>query len=129
MFLCVLKSFKPEYIKTLYDTKSGNQQAIDLFQKSEEDELKIQIFTKSVHKWSAIKEEVVDWTTRKIPEWNESQPDWWDARVKSTIPGWAVSDPGLLESIRSDEVEAIRQRPTTWGGMGVGSSDDVQSSR
>ncbi|GMH96462.1 hypothetical protein TrVE_jg10144 [Triparma verrucosa] len=128
MFLCVLKSFKPEYIKTFYDTKSGNQQAIDLFQKNEEDELKIQIFTKSVHKWSAIKEEVVDWTLWNIPEWNESQPDWWDARVKSTIPGWAVSDPGLLESIRSDEVEAIRQRPTTWGGMGGESTDDVQSS-
>ncbi|GMI09280.1 hypothetical protein TrLO_g2049 [Triparma laevis f. longispina] len=47
---------------------------------------------------------------RKIPEWNESQPEWWDSLVKATIPDWAVHDKSVFKCIRSLEVEERRGR-------------------
>ena len=52
----------------------------------------------------------MEWVTNKIPEWNESQPEWWNDRHKASIPDWAVKDEEVLKSIRSKGVVEIKQR-------------------
>ncbi|GMH58770.1 hypothetical protein TrLO_g5524 [Triparma laevis f. longispina] len=127
VFFWFLRSIKPEYIYTFYDAKSGNQQAEDHFMLNMKDEHKVQIFLKSQQKWLNIKEEVVEWTTKRIPKWNESQPDWWNPRLKSVIPDWGVSDPETLKTIRSDLVEAIRRGgPRVWESSET--DDDLEAS-
>ncbi|GMI12485.1 hypothetical protein TrLO_g2953 [Triparma laevis f. longispina] len=86
---------------------SGNEHCISRYTNNDDDEDKLDILTHNKHKWERIEEEVLDWVNEKIPEWNEEQPEWWDARRKANIPDWAVRGEVLLKSIRSSEVESI----------------------
>lgn len=54
-----------------------------------------------------VADEVLNWVNEKITDWNNTQPEWWDARRKAVIPDWAVRNPDLLRSIRSDDVQEI----------------------
>ncbi|GMI16016.1 hypothetical protein TrLO_g2078 [Triparma laevis f. longispina] len=115
-----LTTINSKYIRTFYSTLSGNQQEIGNFVNPERaDERKIDIFSRNRHKWERIEEEVLDWVNLKIPEWNESQPTWWNARRKASIPDWAVREEGYLKSIRSVEVIEVVKRMRTsrreWG--------------
>ncbi|GMI08579.1 hypothetical protein TrVE_jg7387 [Triparma verrucosa] len=103
-FAFFLRTINPEFIHTFYSTTTGNDNTMGYFLNHEDDEHKMIIFDENKHKWVRIKEDVVKWVNEKIPEWNEAQPEWWDARRKAAIPDWAVRDKELLKSIRSGEV-------------------------
>ena len=77
-------------------------------------------------KWKKIEKEVVDWVNLKIPEWNESQPEWWNARVKAQIPDWVVGDEELLHSIRSVNVVKIQDRRGSFAKM-MGEVDEEEA--
>ncbi|GMH74044.1 hypothetical protein TrLO_g9752 [Triparma laevis f. longispina] len=77
-------------LNTFYSAKTGNEQSMGRFLNHDEDKQKIHIFGQNRRKWKKIERGVVEWVSLKIPEWNESQPEWWDARRKGLIPEWAV---------------------------------------
>ncbi|GMH71809.1 hypothetical protein TL16_g05751 [Triparma laevis f. inornata] len=105
--ICFLRSIESGYSKTFWSPMSGNEHCISRYTNNDDDEDKLDILTHNKHKWERIEEEVLDWVNEKIPEWNEEQPEWWDARRKANIPDWAVRGEVLLKSIRSSEVESI----------------------
>ncbi|GMH61390.1 hypothetical protein TrST_g6702 [Triparma strigata] len=109
-FLLFLKNINPEYIQSFYSAKTGNEQVMGSFMDYKDGEHKLLIFTDNHKKWTRIREEVMEWVNEKIPEWNNTKPEWWDARRKATIPDWAVKDPELLRSIRSQEVVEVQER-------------------
>ncbi|GMH80624.1 hypothetical protein TL16_g08626 [Triparma laevis f. inornata] len=84
-FVLFLRTINPEYIRTFYSSRSGNAQAMAAFYENNEDTHKLENFNRNRHKWKKIKEEVLTWVNSKILEWNESQPEWWDARRKAAI--------------------------------------------
>ena len=61
------------------------------------EEQKLFVFHENKHKWIRIREDVVKWVNEQIPEWNEAQPEWWDARRKAIVPDWAVHDKEVLK--------------------------------
>ena len=105
-----LLSIEKRFRGTFFSWKSGNENAMDFYLKGEDDEQKVGIFSQNRRKWEKIKDEVSEWVTNKIPEWNESQPEWWDDRDKASIPDWVVKDEEVLKSIRSKDVVEIKQR-------------------
>ena len=46
----------------------------------------------------------------KIPEWNKSQPEWWNAQKIAIISDWAVQNPEVLRSIRSEDVVKVVEK-------------------
>ena len=125
-FVLFLRTINPEYIRTFYSSRSGNAQAMTAFYENDEDKHKLEIFNRNRHKWKKIKEEVLTWVNSKIPEWNESQPEWWDARRKAAIYDWAISDPEALRSIRSeDAVKVVKERRGSI--LNVAGTDDFEN--
>ena len=80
------------------------------FLNHENEEQKLFVFHENKHKWIRIREDVVKWVNEQIPEWNEAQPEWWDARRKAMVPDWAVHDKEVLKSIRSEEVVKVQEQ-------------------
>ncbi|GMH93689.1 hypothetical protein TL16_g12697 [Triparma laevis f. inornata] len=110
-FVFFLKNINPKFINTFYSTKSGNDFTKEYFLDHDDDEHKILVLNENRNKWVGIKDDIVKWVNDKIPEWNESQPEWWNAQKKASIPDWVVSNPEVLRSIRSEDVvKAVQER-------------------
>lgn len=109
-FAFFFKYINQQYVNTFYSTKSGNEFVMDFFQKHDDDEYKLLVFTNNRHKWKKIEDDVIKWVNGKISEWNEEQPEWWDAQAKASIPNWVVTDPENLRSIRSPNVISQRRK-------------------
>ena len=119
LLVAFFKSINPDYIRTFYSFDSGNQYiAAKYFCKNDndnddededenEDEKNFEIFEVNRNKWRSIEADVAKWIGEKIPEWNEEQPEWWDARRKSEIPDWIVHDPDLLSTLRTEDVQNL----------------------
>ena len=119
LLVAFFKSINPDYIRTFYSFVSGNQYVVakyfckndndndDEDEDEDEDEKKIEIFEVNRNKWRSIEADVAKWIGEKIPEWNEEQPEWWDARRKSEIPDWIVHDPELLSTVRTEDVQNL----------------------
>lgn len=75
---------------------------------------KIIMLGENKYKWKKIDEDdVVKWVGEKIPEWNETQPKWWNAQKKASVPDWVVRDPSTLRSIRTKDVIAQQRRKSS----------------
>jgi hypothetical protein len=121
-----LRTINRAFIETFYSTMTGNDNSMAYFLDSDDDEQKMNVFTDNRYKWKKIEKEVVDWVNLKIPEWNESQPEWWNARVKAQIPDWVVGDEELLHSIRSVNVVKIQDRRGSFAKM-MGEVDEEEA--
>lgn len=120
-----LQTINKEYIYTFYSTRTGNENAMGFFTKHDDAERKIDVFGESRWKWKDIEGGVVEWVNLKIPEWNESQSEWWDARREALIPDWAVRDTEALKSIRSTDVIKVQdERRGSFGGGVIGGGEN-----
>ena len=109
-YVVFLATIKRSHVWTFLDTRTGCDYIQDEFKNSKIDAHKLGIFTKNEHKWkAAIGEEVKVWLQSRLEVWLESQPQWFDDYIKSTVPDWAVDDPAMLACIRNNKVEAIRE--------------------
>lgn len=122
-FYLFLKNIEPRFIYTFYSTMTGNEQSFLHFHNHSDDALKLEIFGENKHKWKKIREEVVEWVNLKILEWNEEQPEWWDAQRKAMIPDWAVRDGELLKTVRSSDVVIFQGRRSSIGLSEVGGEE------
>ncbi|GMI03055.1 hypothetical protein TrLO_g8892 [Triparma laevis f. longispina] len=104
-FQVFLFSIKKDFLTTFYSTQTGPEMIQDLFNNGKDDREKIECLTINTVYWKAIEGEVRAWIKGKIPEWQESQPEWWNDRFKVLIPkSWLDEDE--KRSVRESLTEA-----------------------
>ena len=126
-FVVFLKSIERKYRRTFFTFETGNTCQEESFLKSTKEAIKIYIFTLNRHKWKLIEPQVKSWLNDRLPIWLQTEPEWFSAAVKASIPDDMVSDPAILAPIRGKEVVAIveKRRASVVPGLdlGVGSRD------
>ena len=80
-----LKRINPKYIRTFFDTKTGSQCTIDLFQTGD-DAMKSEIFLYNKRQWSSIRGEVMTWTRTNWKMWIDTKPVWFTPHFIATVP-------------------------------------------
>jgi hypothetical protein len=135
-YASLLVSMKREYLHTFISTKTGNENAQELFTKNEDDEQRFLIFSNNRHKWEyKIGAEVMTWINERLPLWLEEPPEWFNDQKRSVIPDDFVTDPEILVRLRTNSVKRIieqRRRSSlgeifatqTAGGDGVGEEEE-----
>ena len=109
-FVVYFNTIIPKYISSFYSMRTGHDSCKRKFLNHEDDDkYRLNILTNNRKKWRSIENDVAEWVIKKIPEWNESQPEWWNAQKKSIIPDWVVLDAEVLQTIRITEVKRSRQ--------------------
>ena len=85
-FSLFLKSIKQEYIHTFFDTTTGKQFAVNVYEEGESDAMKFNIFLKHRSYYDSIQEDLMKWLNENWEKWEESNPDWFTPDNISNIP-------------------------------------------
>ena len=131
-YTSLLVSMKREYLHTFISTKTGNENAQEMFTKNEDDEQRFWIFGDNRHRWEhTIGAEVKAWINERLPMWLEEPPEWFNDHKRSIIPDDFVTDHEILVRLRTNNVKKIieqRRRSSlifaTQTAGGVGEEED-----
>ncbi|GMH81209.1 hypothetical protein TL16_g08858 [Triparma laevis f. inornata] len=82
-----LRTIKKEYTSTFFSLESSWKSNIKMFTTSNDDAVKITIFSCHEIQWLSIREEVKTWILLNWENWKEDKPEWFTEDRRRSIPG------------------------------------------
>ena len=125
-----LKTINKEYIHTFVSFRSGDEDIHSIVDK-DTDEKVIHIFRTNRNKWKSKEAQVKAWVNEKLPEWLDSEGEWFTEEKRTWIFYEFIDYPSLLKRIRGEDVVAIISgcRPSIVPSFGLKSSNDLSTRR